>query len=681
MSSPDIDQEESVRISVQEYDSSRSMEDKFHDYEIEVTPSQHEVITHPVDTNTTLQVIAGPGSGKTTTLVYKIAYMIGNLGIHPSEILILSMTNKAVEALQTRLAEIYGENVMVDVTTFHGFAHRCVIKTEESRSNGIQIIEEAGWRTLIQLIDGHSKVNKYTLSKLIDAFKKEGSQSEAVKTLCKSARIDLDDLKDVIKTLDTSNVLVHSDVMIRAKNHVKEGRIPLPYKVVIVDEFQDVYPEIYELVQLVSQNSHLIVAGDPHQSIYGFLGSNDVVKTLFAKFKPIYTLFLNESFRSTPEIIEASNTVVKRETPSVAFKDITGFKPVTKLFKEPTDQYEWVTKEIIRLMKESEGIIEPSDIAILARTNNELLSIKHVLNFYGVLDFRLTSNPSWLSEGLFHLLDYLRIICSPETSNFPIICTLNLLKGIGPAKVKALHRGALEEQISLYDYMYHQKDKDKLKPAKLGAYLNTIEHVRKKIDLDDPESIFHNLLYLANELGLKESLAKTIDSPAEKEKIINQLLDFYENLKLSKSYKNDEVCLADHFLGHYIEVLPIARTKRSVKLSTIHAAKGLEFPIVFILGAHQSIVKKSKDEENLLYVAMTRAKTMLYLSTVQSEFFDQSFYDRKFPSNYYTNQVPKIKGSFTAGFAKEFHRPLGATMPKVNMVRSFHTVSRAFKRL
>ncbi len=189
---------------------------EFHDYEVQVTPSQSKVITHPVDTATTLQVVAGPGSGKTTTLVYKIAYMIGNLGINPSEILVLSMTNKAVEALQTQLSNILGENISVDVTTFHGYAHRCVINNDQSQENGIQIIEDAGWRTLVRLLG--NKVNKYQLIEIVDQIRKDGWNEKYLQNVCRKFKLEMTELKDVMQTLDTSNVLIHSDVMRGAKH-------------------------------------------------------------------------------------------------------------------------------------------------------------------------------------------------------------------------------------------------------------------------------------------------------------------------------------------------------------------------------------------------------------------------------------------------------------------------------
>ncbi|CAM9022850.1 unnamed protein product [Wickerhamomyces anomalus] len=600
---------------------------EFHDYEVQVTPSQSKVITHPVDTATTLQVVAGPGSGKTTTLVYKIAYMIGNLGINPSEILVLSMTNKAVEALQTQLSNILGENNSVDVTTFHGYAHRCVINNDQSQENGIQIIEDAGWRTLVRLLG--NKVNKYQLIEIVDQIRKDGWNEKYLQNVCRKFKLEMTELKDVMQTLDTSNVLIHSDVMRGAKAYIRDGRVSLPYKVVIVDEFQDVYPDIYELVELIARNAHLITAGDPYQSIYGFLGSNSSVHKTIKNFKPIDKLYLSESFRSTPEIIEASDNLMKREAPSLALKDISGFKPVAKLFTDVINQHEWVATEILRILKDSEGVVEPNDITILAKTNGELTRFKTCLNFYGLLDYKLSSNPSWLSDGLFHLIDYLRILFAPESSNFPVLCTIALIPGVGPVTIKKFHKGALTSELSMWEYLRNLREKNSL-PPKLIPYFDLIEETRQKINFDDADSIFNHLLHPRN----------------------------------------------------YMNSLPISKTKNSVKLSTIHSAKGLEFPIVFVLGSTTGDDYKP-ESKNLVYVAMTRAKTLLYMNMMKtSDPFSATNFKKRFSEKYFTHDKPQIRGAFTAGFAKEFNRTFnGGAISKQNVVRSFHTLSKFIKRV
>lgn len=655
---------------------------ELHDCEILVTPSQHRVITHPVDTASTLQVIAGPGSGKTTTLVYKIAYMIGNLGINPSEILVLSMTNKAVDALQTQLAQLFGKRISIDVTTFHGYAHRCVMDNDQTQENGIQIIEEAGWRTLVHLMG--NKVRKFQLVKIVDQIRKDGWDENEAQKLCRRYNVQLAELKDMMQTLDNSNVFIHSDIMRAAKYYIRDDRVSLPYKVVIVDEFQDLYPDIFELVELIAKYSHLIVAGDPYQSIYGFLGSNTAVTESLSKFKPIEKLHLTECFRSTPEIIQASDHMMMRTTPSVALKEISGFKPVAKLFNDSTNQYEWVVMEILRLLEESNGVIEPSDITVLARTNGELTKFKQVLNYYGILDLKLSSNPTWLSGGLFHLIDYLRILYDPNSSNFSVLCTMSIMPGIGPVTVKKYHKSALLEKLTMWDYLKKLYDERKL-IAKLVPYVEMIEKTKSTVNFDDAISIFKHLLVLGNELGLRKEISKTIETPADKDNVINQLLDFFENLKLSASFKDEDKCLAEHFLKNYMESLPISKTKASVKLSTIHSAKGLEFPIVFVLDSTLGDDTRMESKK-LTYVAMTRAKTLLYMNMMKTDPFSLANFKKKFTSEFFTAEKPVIKGPFSAAFAKEFKTPAnvghgGLSNPNKIIVRAFHTLKRAVQKI
>ncbi|CCH42730.1 ATP-dependent DNA helicase pcrA [Wickerhamomyces ciferrii] len=651
-------------------------EDQLQDHEIQVTKSQLDVITSPIDPGTTLQVIAGPGSGKTTTLVYKIAYMIGTLKIQPSEILVLSMTNKAVETLKQQVDAILGTGVgdKVDITTFHGFSHRLVLENNESKGLGtdIQIIEESGWRTLVAMVDG--KITKPILTRLLEKIKLKGIEDNDVKMLIKRYKIKVDSLKEVLDTLESSNVLVHSDILRGAKQLIKDGIVQLNYKTVIVDEFQDVYPELYQLIELVGKSPHLVTAGDPDQSIYSFLGSNlDVHKSL-QKLKPINKLYLQETFRSTPEIIHASDTLLGKEVPSIALKEMGGIKPMARLFDDENEQFEWIASEIFRLINDSEGIIEPNDITILGRTNNELNKIQKTLNLHGIMDMKLTSNPPWLTNNLFHLVDYLRVLAAPEESKFPIMCTLNLLPGVGKVAIRNCVQGAIEEDVTLWEYL-KKTNRDGTLNKKIMPYVQEIEKARFEIDFDNPESIFKTVIQLAHDLGLLKLISKSVTTKADKEQIINQLQEFYENLKISNNNKATDISLTQHFLKNYLHVLPISKNIKSVKLSTVHSAKGLEFPIVFLLGSPLADFFRAEDKK-LTYVAMTRAQSLLYVNRLKTDPMSEHNFKAKFKEDVFSRTRPDIKGSFIKGYAKEFNRTIPTTT-----VRSIHTLTRLMKRL
>lgn len=290
----------------------------------ELTPSQCTVLEYPYFPANTVKVIAGPGSGKTFTLLQKVHHLIKEQQIRQDEILILSLTNKAVDNIKAKLLGIFEiqnssgipQNDLqaivdqIDIFTIHGLANKLVVEHEGI----INIIEENGWRGLLKLVSSdfwsRRKISTPTtknLEMLLKAYKNNNNTEEQSSST----------LLNIIDIMESCKVLTNDDLILKASGYLALSgvvneqsefldKIKNKYKVVLIDEFQDLYPMLLPLIKDVSFGKQLIMFGDTNQSIYNFLGSNqEVMRQLdnLHNFDVSKTLHLYDNFRSTPEII------------------------------------------------------------------------------------------------------------------------------------------------------------------------------------------------------------------------------------------------------------------------------------------------------------------------------------------------------------------------------------------
>ncbi|ODQ78459.1 hypothetical protein BABINDRAFT_23977, partial [Babjeviella inositovora NRRL Y-12698] len=587
---------------------------------LNVTAAQHEVITYPCVAGELLEIVAGPGSGKTKTLIARISYMI-NLGITPNEILVLSMTNRAVDALRTALAQLVGSDfaASVNIYTFHGFCNKLLL--EHGKDFGLdpswQIIEENGWRTLNSMVEVR---NIYSLQKAVN----EARTSQDVAAIARKFKISLKSLQKVLRTLKQSHMKTYGDVASEAIQLMTENPALLNnFKCVVVDEFQDVYPAILEMAVAISKGKHLTIAGDPQQAIYEFLGSNPETLSTISSHFPNFTIKrinLDVCFRSTPEIMKAAELVVS----DTALRDVVrdpGPLPVLQFFTTADQERSFVCSEIRRLIDNSEGVLRYSDIAVLSSTNASLNKMKESLSGSGIKSSRLMTSPSWTASKVAHLVDLLRVLHNPHT-NFPLICALNMLPKVGQALLNNLYQSSLDSDTSLWDQLELYLCQEPLKtPGAVPVLKQFVETVKTimagEIEHEGPVGIMEALHTLVEQCLINKIFPKT-ETGYDRTELELELRSFYDSLCQLEEQKLPNDSLVDYFLKHYTDGLS-KTTGDQVNLSTIHSAKGLEFPIAFVLGhgsrwqaLEESYVDEPGEVERLLFVAMTRARNMLY---------------------------------------------------------------------
>ncbi|SCU94243.1 LAME_0F06700g1_1 [Lachancea meyersii CBS 8951] len=637
---------------------------------IEPTPSQKEVINSEYAAGTTIKVIAGPGSGKTLTLMLKVRELITSGTLKPDEVLILSLTNKAVDNAVHKLLDVFQENepcevqtstadivTQINVSTIHGLANRVVVENEGL----INIIEENGWRGLLKLIPpdilknfGRSKSGTALTPRMFERLFREyqvGGKN----------RVQDSTMERIISIMRGSKVVTNDELIVLAAKYLDLARnsskpessasftqdLLEKYKVVVVDEFQDLFPSLLPFLEIVARGKQLILFGDPHQSIYGFLGDNKILMQSLEESRSTRaqeTYYLFDNFRSTPEISQLSSALIKENDKSVgqAYYSKLPMSLQCQAIKaaDSIEELEIVVREVCRVVSHSARF---SDIAILTRTNAQLNFVAEYLGSYGIPVEKLTAQPDWMSDKTVKFLSDLLKLCvlvskeqgaSGEAnhlayypSDFSVIVTLGASKGVSNQALQALFAEAKASKVSLWDVLA-QGRLTSVSTANKNKIRNYVKHVvtlMEQLELDaDPEpvSLIATLADTASKLGFVSEGIKSAEAIDASKCHISEWL---KALKGCIQLKPENVPYTEWILETQFDQIQAAnqfsdssqdRGIGSVKLSTIHSSKGLEFPIVFLLGSSDSTFPI---EKNALYVGITRARNILYLSNVSNK--------------------------------------------------------------
>lgn len=714
------------------------------------TESQRRIIDHPPTHNCLLTVKAGPGSGKTFTLTNRVANLIKNHLLKPSEILVLSMANRSVISLRNALTRELGEDItsQIDLSTFHLFCGKLVDNYHEQYSPQLKnkrLMDDLNWRLFSTIflnkfinLNGKSIQGTLTASNFEKLVSSVRTGKLTIEEAAKQFKVNKEYLESLLEYLDANGVIRYNDLISNAKRIIDASLEPgnqngyigqlHNYKVVIVDEFQDMYDDLLTVVEYVVKYptegkepntcKHITIAGDPHQSIYEFLGSRfemmDEIETHFPNLQVEHKL-INECFRCSPEILDGAIKTCQGNTDLTShFQSVKepGHLPVLSVFKDPTEEYNFIINEIIRICCELGGLIKLSDIAILARSNKEIEDFNRILSDnYGISYNKLNSSLSWVKSKVHIFLTILNLL---ESNNNNELLLLYLLLSIDTdlgnktrvSKLFSLSRkwgqhenlkfDVLEDYLinNLHGNLINDKDYSIKKIYKKGheskiksfeLLIDSVVDIRTNLSQNysnqTPDTILECLLQLVEKLKLINYLN---EPPAPKRLLTLSQLEmtnlnykkdlssdlnaFHRSLLMSyKTYTQQDILntqgdnFLKYFLKSYNDDYPLI-SNDLVNTSTIHAAKGLEFPVVFIPGSsnyyngpwcliltRQTPVPSSG--ARLLYVGLTRAKNLLYLGAkcsigeIDDEVLDS-----------YTTMAPKFNDSFLLLLSKDLNR-------------------------
>lgn len=674
------------------------------------SPSQMAVIEAPMGANSVLAVHAGPGSGKTFVIVRRVINWIENGYLKPEEVLVLSMTNKAVDLLRRRLADALGTEIASRITvhTFHSFCLQILDEYGEQILPSFTqpvVVDDTSWKSFADLFLGPTsaasgkkgrKLRPKKLEEMLSSIRMEEiTVQEAAETYGVSEEV----VQYMINYLSQNGMMRYNDFICEAlrllQMSMDSGNL-VPkvhaYKAVVVDEFQDMLPLLLAVInkvvqyptsnQQLSKLKHLTLVGDPNQCIYEFLGANpEALFNLKVVLPPGYAITektITETFRSTPEILAmAAYVCLKPFQPYLAPNNsseeiISVHPPLYPPIFCPGASLTFIGEEIARLVCQLGGLLRPGDFAVLTRTNRGSEEVTAMMKLMGFKCNLLSSQHPWVNTNLHILIDILSVINNGPGSDFSLMCLLSILDGHSRPQMRI---SRLVEQYNKWQESHGTSGANELeyyimqamdKPETQAFYRNEASYIRVKLFLNEitkartvlqgdegPLQVLLSLYRIVECLGLRSYIVEkqdlvTGDGEKPYEDLKSNLNCFF--LALCSYYnaylemKSSEACNKfPSYISYFLRVNadPEAHfTDDKVNISTVHSAKGLEFPVVFIVDDdithkryanyglkaswtglmcmrgkktpfnddHQSLLQEAR----VLYVAITRAKLLVY---------------------------------------------------------------------
>lgn len=631
------------------------MTDNFLD---ELNDSQRAAVTY---SNGPSLVIAGAGSGKTRVLTYKIAYLLQN-GLKPYNILALTFTNKAAKEMKTRIARQVGNEIASHLWmgTFHSIFSR-ILRAEASHlgfESNFTIYDATDSRSLIKSIIKEMGLDEKTykpatVAARISMAKNNLILPDAYAKDPSLFRYDNDSRMPAIRDIyqiyydrcHTSNAMDFDDLLLFT--FILFSRFPEILKkysdrfhFILVDEYQDTnYAQHSIVIMLTKNNQKVCVVGDDAQSIYSFRGANiDNILNFTKAYTDAKTFKLERNYRSTQRIVEAANSLISHNSEQIKkqvySKNDVG-EPIT-IHRAYSDTEEaLIVCNYIQKIRNKEHC-EYDDFAILYRTNSQSRSFEESMRkrnipyrIYGGLSF-------YQRKEIKDVISYFRIVTNPNDEeafkriiNYPT-------RGIGNTTINKIINKAQQLEISLWDAISDMNvvnlELNSGTIKKIVAFRSLIESFQSAFKQEDAYSLGFRII---KESGIKDDIycdrsPENLSRQENIEEFLSGIQDFVDSRK--EEGREQEIFLSD-FLQEVSLLTDFDSDKDAntpkVTLMTIHSAKGLEFPTVFVVGVEENIfpspmclnsMRQIEEERRLFYVAITRAEKHCFITYAESRY-------------------------------------------------------------
>ena len=597
---------------------------------------QYEAVT---STEGPCLVIAGAGSGKTKVLTHKIAYLMGERGISPWNILAITFTNKAANEMKERVEGLVGE-VAKDmwIGTFHSICVR-ILRRYIDRigfEHSFIIFDTSDQRTLIKECLKELKIDDKMFTDRSVQFEISNAKNEMLEPAQYTVKAAGDYRKEKIATvyelyqkrLKENNAIDFDDIINFTIKILMENPDVLDYytqkfQYILVDEYQDTNKSQFTLITLLaSKHGNITVVGDNDQSIYSFRGADiSNILNFERDFPGTKIIKLEQNYRCTQNILDAANSVIKNNAAKYEKKLWTeNEKGDLPCFHQADDEYDegrYIARQIEHLRREE--YYDYSDFAVLYRMNTQSRAIEEILRREDIPYKIIGGLKFYERKEIKDIIAYLRLINNPS-DNLALKRIINEPKrGIGKTSLEKVQILAEQNNTSMYEVIKHAEQYG-LNRVYLNSrdFISQIEELRgEKDDLSLSELV-------------KETLKKTGYTKAlEEENTIeaeNRIENLEEFLTVAMEFEEE----ADNTLNDFLEGITLTsdidnmeEEDNSVTLMTLHSAKGLEFPVVFLVGMEEGIFpgyksisepKELEEERRLCYVGITRAKRQLFLT-------------------------------------------------------------------
>lgn len=604
-----------------------------------------------------VRVMAGAGSGKTRALAHRFAYLVNEVGILPANILCVTFTNKAANEMRRRIRSLTGDNDTGFISTFHGF---CVAVLQEDGyfvqyPKSFLVLDNSDIDSMLKIIyeERGLTLRDMTFSNARDMIEIEKCKNRPQYYLDVIA-MDTDALKkkydEAVSAKDVIfygylyqqkkcfgldyNDLIKFTLYIFSKSDEIRLKWQQRLEYIMIDEFQDIDGLQYELMQaLCAYHKNLFIVGDPDQTIYTWRGANVKHILDFDKnFPKVKTIMMMKNYRSTPEIIAAANSLIDKNTVRMKKQLIPtlpkGERVVYSHAKTTKEEANSIAERIKKLSKAG---VPYGDITILYRAHYIARTIEEGL-MRAEIPYTVYSGVQFFDRmEIKDALSYLRLIAYRDDLSFMRIVNTPK-RNIGEKRMRFLKEYAAANGCLLYDALVKSIDEPMFANTQARRFVKLIERF---------SSIYHTmpaselLSAVLNESGYEEALRTEgaqdrLDNLAE----LKQAVYEYETGCGEESRLED-------FLSHValLTNADAAAAPNAVKLMTVHTAKGLEFPYVFICGLDEGMFPSKRtssfeameEERRLAFVAMTRAEKGVYLSDAEGRGLDGSF---RYPSRF-----------------------------------------------
>ena len=585
-------------------------------------------------------VIAGAGSGKTKVLTHKIAYLMSEKNVKPWNILAITFTNKAANEMKERVEKLAGEAAKdMWIGTFHSICVRILRKYIDRLGfdRTFLIFDTSDQKTLIKECMKTLKIDDKMFTDRSIIAEISNGKNEMLEPKAYQTKYAGDYRKEIIgriyelyqQRLKENNAIDFDDIINYTIKILTQNEDALEYytnkfQYVLVDEYQDTNKAQFTLVTiLASKYGNITVVGDNDQGIYSFRGA-DITNILnFEKDFPGAKLIkLEQNYRCTGNILRAANAVIKHNENKYEKKLWTendeGALPIIHKSVDEYDEGRYIVEQINHL--KTEEYLKYSDFTILYRMNSQSRAIEEILRREGI-PYKIVGGLKFYErKEIKDIISYLRLIYN-FSDNISLKRIINEPKrGIGKTSIDNIQEISEKTGLSMFDIIKHA-DEYGLNRVKANAkdFIETIEYLRGNIDeLSISELIKETL----NKTGYVRALEQ--ENTTEAETRIQNLEEF---LTVAIEFEEEE---AENTLADFLEGITLSSdldgiedSEESVTLMTLHSAKGLEFPVVFLVGMEEGIFpgnkcigepKELEEERRLFYVGITRAKQFLYFT-------------------------------------------------------------------
>jgi DNA helicase-2/ATP-dependent DNA helicase PcrA len=602
-----------------------------------------------------VRVVAGAGTGKTRALTSRYCYLVSSLGIAPKNILCATFTNRAANEMKRRVRVALGDLDLSFICTFHAFCVQLlkedihvlnypknfvVLDVEDQKQILLKIFGEMGLTlrdmTIKRALDEVLEAKKLYASAYIDdiyEFDNERIRAKISQAENRNDEIFLRYLYEQKKSFgcDFNDLINFSSYILENFPAVRQKwQDRMQY--VMVDEFQDVSLRQYKIAQaLAGKHGNLFIVGDPDQTIYSWRGSHVKLFLNFGKEYPdAKTLVLKTNYRSTPEILAASNALIEKNEvrfqKSLSAVKNHGGKPLYRHAASEKNEAEWICSEISRLRGEGVSL---SRFAVLYRAHYLTRALEECF-IKKDLPYKLYSGVEFYGRReIRDVICYMRMVTSGDDVAF--LRTVGVPpRKIGKKRLDSLKEYAERRGLSLYDALRETCRSRLFHGTRADRYVDAVETVRRRRASMTMGDALQALLDVS---GYEEYMRLQGDQ---------ERLDNIAELKRAvESAGEDEDASFEDFLAKAALFTNLDREgeRDTVKLMTVHTAKGMEFPFVFVCGLNEGVFPSRKietpeemdEERRLAYVAMTRAMDRLYLSDSEGVSNDGLF---KYPSRF-----------------------------------------------